>query len=164
MDSPRQTQGRPPLHTRLMVRQCHRRDRTVEDCAARCTCDNQHALYATDIIVSPCRGSAKVGNALSCKDEGLIRNLGRWRAHTGTCASDPVYSWRTVSLFLQRPLEQSVSSVNILAVVKADWRIHSWPRNIFLFIEKMVSIICCCWLAIATTVSQPARIRNRWVL
>jgi hypothetical protein len=28
--------------------------------------------------------------------------------------------------------------------------LQSLPRSIFLFIEKMVSMICCCWLAIAS--------------
>ena len=39
--------------------------------------------------------------------------------------------------------------------------VQSLPRSIFLFIEKMVSIICCCWLAIASTACWRARARIR---
>lgn len=52
-------------------------------------------------IVSLCRGSAKAGTGPSYTVADLIGSLGRWRAHTGICASGPVYNSRRASLLLQ---------------------------------------------------------------
>ena len=87
MDSPPLPRGRPHLRIRLMARRCRRLDRIVEDCAVKCTCDNRRAQCAVGSIVSMWRGRAKLEDGPSCKDVDLRGSLGRWRAHTATCAS-----------------------------------------------------------------------------
>jgi hypothetical protein len=71
MGSPPLPRGRPHLRIRLMAQQCRRLGRIVEDCAVGCTCDNRRAQCAVGVIVSQCRGCAKLQDGPSCKDVDL---------------------------------------------------------------------------------------------
>lgn len=145
-DSPRQTPGRPRLRTRPLARRCRRRGRSVGVALqnvpaitgvlyalwASSVCAEAAQRRETHLLVGPriqeevwVAGARILRFALQvlsvvCEGRGCFFKVG--------CGCQSV----------------------MLAGEEAGWRIQSLPRSIFLFMEKMVSIICCCWPAIAT--------------
>lgn len=103
--------------------------------------------------------SAAQLHAPSCKDADQRESRGRWRAHSELCASNPASCCSRVFRNLQCRL-RGVST----ATAAASVALQSSFRNIFLFILKMVSNICCCWPAMVLTASsQCARKVDKWM-